>query len=78
LTRFFGIFASGCLYRPLVVPVSPLSEDPDRPVAPRRPKSMAWADLLRRVFLIDVLHCECGGRFRFVAAIFDPCRTLAS
>jgi hypothetical protein len=32
-----------------------------------------WADLLRRVFEIDVLRCaRCGGRLRFVAAIDDP------
>jgi hypothetical protein len=32
-----------------------------------------WADLLRRVFEIDVLTCaRCGGRLRFVAAIDDP------
>ena len=32
-----------------------------------------WADLLRRVFEIDVLACaRCGGRLRFVAAIDDP------
>jgi len=31
-----------------------------------------WADLLRRVFEIDVLHCaRYGGRLRFVAAIDD-------
>jgi hypothetical protein len=72
LTRFFGVFSSGCLYRPLVVPVPPLPDDPDRPVAPKRPKSMAWSDLIRRVFLIDVLQCECGGRYRYVATIRDP------
>ena len=34
---------------------------------------MKWADLLRRVFEIDVLTCaRCGGRLRFVAAIDDP------
>ena len=34
---------------------------------------MKWADLLRRVFEIDVLACaRCGGRLRFVAAIDDP------
>jgi hypothetical protein len=32
-----------------------------------------WADLLRRVFEIDVLACaRCGGRLRFVAALDDP------
>jgi hypothetical protein len=38
--------------------------------APRR--YFAWAELLRRVFAIDVLACVCGGRLRFVATIEDP------
>ncbi len=33
---------------------------------------MGWADLMRRTWDLDVLACPCGGRFRFVAAIFDP------
>ena len=33
---------------------------------------MRWADLMKRVFKIDVLRCPCGGRLRFVAAIFEP------
>ena len=33
----------------------------------------SWAELLRRVFLIDVLACpSCGGRRRLLAAIHDP------
>ena len=47
---------------------------PHRPARWRgsRP-SHAWADLLRRVFLIDVLQCpHCGGRRRLLAAIHDP------
>ena len=32
-----------------------------------------WADLLRRVFALDVLACpRCGGRMRVVATIDDP------
>ncbi len=31
-----------------------------------------WAELLRRVFLVDVLACPCGGRRRVLAAIHDP------
>jgi uncharacterized protein YbaR (Trm112 family) len=32
-----------------------------------------WAELLRRVFQIDVLACpECGGRLRLLATIEDP------
>jgi len=42
------------------------------PSAPPR-RYWAWADLLRRVFAIDVLACSaCGGRLRFIATIEDP------
>jgi hypothetical protein len=35
-----------------------------------------WADLLRRVFEIDVLNCvRCGGRLRFLSAIAGECQT---
>ena len=30
---------------------------------------MPWADLLRRVFEVDVLVCPCGGRRRMIAMI---------
>ena len=34
---------------------------------------LSWADLMRRVFAIDVLECPaCGGRMRVIAAIEDP------
>lgn len=46
------------------------------PHRPRRTGSRpryAWAELLRRVFLVDVLQCpHCGGRRRLLAAIHDP------
>jgi len=33
----------------------------------------AWADLLRRVFAVDVLECpDCGGPMRILAAIHPP------
>jgi len=35
-------------------------------------RAWAWADLMRRVFAIDVLACAaCGGRLRFLATIED-------
>ncbi|MBM3985329.1 MAG: hypothetical protein FJ296_06540 [Planctomycetes bacterium] len=35
-----------------------------------RPGRHPWADLLRRVFGVDVLRCpDCGGRRRIVAAL---------
>ncbi len=37
------------------------------------PRYYRWAELLRRVFLVDVLTCpHCQGRRRLLAAIFDP------
>ena len=38
-----------------------------------RPRHLAWAELLRRTFALDVLECpDCGGRLRLVATIADP------
>ncbi|MFT5433102.1 MAG: hypothetical protein ACI9OJ_003807, partial [Myxococcota bacterium] len=33
---------------------------------------MAWAELLQRVFLVDILECPCGGRLRIIAVITRP------
>ena len=50
-------------------PAMPVEKDPAT-TPPRR--RWAWADLLRRVFAIDVLACACGGRLRLIATIEDP------
>ncbi|MCL4686271.1 transposase [Myxococcota bacterium] len=43
-----------------------------------RPRRLAWAELLRRVFAVDVLECpRCGGRMRLLAAIQPPDVTKA-
>ena len=43
-----------------------------------RPRRLAWADLLRRVFAVDVLECpRCGGRMRLLATIHPPEATEA-
>ena len=40
---------------------------------PQRPVRWRWADLLDRVFAVDVLACpRCGGRMRIFATIDDP------
>ena len=38
-------------------------------VSGRRRRWIAWANLLRRVYLFDVLACVCGGRKKVIAAI---------
>ena len=73
--RLFGVFAAHHALRSRVVPKPPDPNRTRRPVAPKRPASMAWADLLRRVFLVDALECPrpgCHGRLRIVSAVFDP------
>jgi len=43
-----------------------------------RPRRLVWAELLRRVFAVDVLACpRCGGRMRVLAAIHPPVATRA-
>ena len=32
---------------------------------------MRWAELIKRVFLEDVLACPCGGRRRVLAMVMD-------
>jgi hypothetical protein len=45
---------------------------------PARRRRLAWADLLRRVFAVDVLECpRCGGRMRLLATIHPPDATVA-
>ena len=71
LRRFHGVFAPHHHLRALIVP-TPTADSPV-PVAPKRPGSMNWADLLMRVWAVDALKCPfCGGRMRVIAAIHDP------
>jgi hypothetical protein len=45
---------------------------------PSRPRRLAWSELLRRVFAIDLLECSrCHGRLEIVAAIHSPHATQA-
>ena len=55
---------------------APSPAGPDRAPTERnrpRPRNYSWAELMRRVFLADVLECaECHGRMRILAAIHSP------
>jgi hypothetical protein len=58
---------------------TPVSAGADRiEQEPTRPRNYAWAELMSRVFEIDVLECpECGGTMRILAAIHPPETTRA-
>jgi hypothetical protein len=53
--------------------------DSSGPAGNSRPlRRYPWADLLRRVFALDVLECpDCGGRMRILSAIHPPEATRA-
>jgi len=80
LVRYHGILAPAAQARSAVVPVpqGPAPEprahagcaaEPARPPRPR-PRNYTWAELMRRVFEVDVLACpRCAGQMRILAAI---------
>ncbi len=52
-----------------------LDADAEQESKPRRKttKYYTWAELIKRVFLEDVLHCpECNGARRIISFIIDP------
>jgi hypothetical protein len=78
LTRYHGVFAPAHPWRSRVVPSPPPQTEP--PLAcVRKLRWLDWADLLKRVFALEVLACACGGRRRILAVIKDErvaCRIL--
>ncbi len=52
--------------------------EPDEPRPDPRPRNYSWAELMRRVFEVDVLECPaCQGPMRVLAAIHPPEATRA-
>jgi hypothetical protein len=88
LTRYHGVFAPNHPWRPDIVPQAPndaksaspaetsdeaVSEPPAPVPATILARRLDWAELLQRVFAIDVLECpKCSGRMRILAFITDP------
>jgi hypothetical protein len=83
LIRFQGILAPNAKLRSFVVPRAPASarsepgchDRADRDAAAAAPRpSLRWADLLRRVYDIDMRSCpNCGqGTLEPMAPILDP------
>ena len=76
LVRYHGVLAPAATWRSRVVPRR--ADDHGgcghrRSEGPAAPNRLAWAELLRRVFLVDVLRCAgCGGRREIVAEVTDP------
>ncbi len=80
LTRYFGVFGPAHRSRAAVVglgrsrseaaPSLQASTDADADKRPARKRALPWAELLRRVFAIDILRCDqCGGDMKIIAII---------
>ena len=74
LTRFFGCLAPHAKIRSHIVP--PPSADqanPSQTIPPRPKRAKRWAELLARVFGLDMTACpDCGGSLKIIAAVLDP------
>ncbi|MGA1130001.1 MAG: transposase [Chthoniobacterales bacterium] len=84
-TRYYGVLASRSPHRRYLPdkpkriieaeqdPASPSEISLDKVKKTGSRKRIAWAQLLKRTFKIDVLKCDkCGGRMKLVAVVFDP------
>lgn len=72
LVRYAGVLAPRAAGRATLVPpvARPAPSASLAAVPPAR--RIPWADLLRRVFAVDVLRCPCGGRRQVIAFISEP------
>jgi len=74
-TIFHGVLAPAAAIRGEivprpVVPPGPQQSESERNPKPEKPGRKRWADLLKRVFLVDALDCpKCHGRMRVLAMI---------
>jgi hypothetical protein len=61
---------ASCPAKPGIVPIDTANA---REKGRCRPRNYSWAQLMRRVFSLDVLECpRCGGRMRILCAIHPP------
>ena len=84
MTRYYGVLASHHRLREHVIPRPPAPPPPpqlaldfalpsDPAESSPRPRRIAWAKLLARVFAQGVTRCRtCGGRMRVLEVVSDP------
>jgi hypothetical protein len=88
LIRYHGLLSPAARWRSAIVPFAPEAEparhdgcsagkQPARSERPKprcsHPRNYSWAELMKRVWEVDVLECPCcRGRMRILAAIHSP------
>ena len=81
--RYSGVLAPSAAWRNRIIPKEAVSETEiveqenerrgEISNKDSRPRRYAWAELLKRVFAVDVLKCDkCGGRMRILCAVNPP------
>jgi len=80
---YYGVLGAAAARRDEIVPGRAAAEESE-PIARRckasvraesqrpRPERLLWSDLLRRVFLTEILRCPCGGRRVVLSMVFKP------
>lgn len=79
LTRFHGVLGPNHRLRSQVVPTQPVAKakgagegESVGEESNRDPRRLNWAQLLKRVFKIDLTSCpDCGGVLKFIATIME-------
>jgi len=80
LFTYHGVLAPAAKWREQVIPEPPVEEETDDEHPARGPvgspqetaRASRWAQLMKRVFEIDVLVCEhCGGRREIIAFLTE-------
>ena len=71
LVRYFGVLSSHATSRSEVVsaPATPPAASGEQDKPKRRPRYIRWAELLRRVFGIEILRTKCKAPLRLIALI---------
>ena len=80
LVRYHGVFAPHARLRSSVVPRRPDQGDsahdgqaPTQPPGGKRRRVLPWAELMKRVFMVDVLACpRCGSSMSIISVLKDP------
>ena len=85
LVRYLGMLAPAAKWRSSIVPSAPEADETNPECGHARngqsekhcrPRNYSWAELMRRVWSVDVLECpRCSGRMRIIAAIHPPTAT---
>ena len=80
LVRYHGVFAPNARLRSRVVPRQPDQRDAAlkegasaQPTSGKRRRVLPWAELMKRVFMVDVLACpRCGSSMSIISVLRDP------